>query len=233
MKKNNISTLLHLLLLIIVMAELAGRFTGNQVLEYFAKPLIMPWMAVFFLFFRKKRSFTFPVLLAFFFSWTGDNLLMFSEKNELFFFAGVGGFFLAQLSYIYIFATCSERGGRGFLQKHPAYGFLFLIYVGVIYYLLYPGLEGIMRPIILVYALSLIGMSMMALNRRDRVHRASYLPVFIGSLLFVLSDSLIALDRFCVQIPLAGFWIMLTYMPAQYLIMRGLVRERSVASADG
>jgi len=224
--KNRTSLFLHLLLVIIAAIELTGRFTDNINLEYAVKPLIMIWMAVYFIIFRKKKTFTVPVLVAFFFSWLGDNFLMFSGKNELFFYAGVGGFFFAQLTYIYIFTRYSEKGGRGYLQKNMIIGFLFLAYLAGIYALLYPNLEGIMKPVILIYALSLIGMSMMALNRRGRVGNASYLPVFIGSILFVISDSMLAIDKFYVEFPLAGFWIMITYISAQYLIMRGLIREQ-------
>ncbi len=209
------------------MIELTGRFTDNIRLEYPVKPLIMIWMAVYFLIYSKKQSFTIPVLLAFFFSWVGDNFLMFSEKNELFFFAGVGGFFLAQLTYIFIYSRYSEEKRKGYLQRNPMIIILFLLYVGGIYYILLPGLEGIMKPVILVYALSLIGMSMMALNRRGRVNPSSFRFVFMGSILFLLSDSMIAINKFAMEIPLAGFWIMITYILAQYLIMRGLVLEKS------
>jgi uncharacterized membrane protein YhhN len=219
------SLLLHILLLFIVLVELSGRITSNLNLEYPVKPLIMIWMAVYFLRFKRKGEFKVPVLVAFFFSWVGDNFLMFSGNNELFFYAGVGGFFLAQVSYIFTFARYSENGGKGFLEKNMIFGFLFLGYVAGIYYLLYPGLEGIMKPIILVYAISLIGMSMMALNRKGRVNNRSFQLVFIGSVLFVISDSMIAIDKFYGEIPQAGFWIMLTYISAQYLIMRGLILE--------
>ena len=211
---------------IIAGIELTGRFTDNISLEYTVKPLIMIWMAVFFIIFRKKKTFTVPVLVAFFFSWLGDNFFMFSGKNELFFYAGVGGFFFAQLTYIYIFTRYSEKGGRGYLQKNMIIGFLFLAYVAGIYALLYANLEGIMKPVILIYALSLIGMSMMALNRKGRVGKTSYLPLFIGSILFVISDSMLAIDKFYMEFPLAGFWIMITYISAQYLILRGLIREQ-------
>ena len=224
--KKQISIYLHLLLLVIVAAELYGRITGNIRMEYPVKPLIMIWMAVYFLIYRQKRALTRPVLIAFFFSWLGDILLMFSDRSELFFFAGVGGFFLAQVSYIYLFTKFSEQGGKGYLQENLIIGFLFLGYVAGIFYLLYPGLTGVMKPVLLIYALSLIGMSMMALNRKERVNRESFLLVFIGSVLFVLSDSLIALDKFYREIPMGGFWIMLTYVSAQYLIMRGLLLER-------
>jgi len=225
MQKRN-SILLHLLLVIIVVVELTGRITENINLEYYVKPLIMIWMAVYFLIFRKKKEFTLPVLVAFFFSWVGDNMLMFSGENELFFFAGVGGFFIAQLTYIYIFTKSSEYGGKGYIQKHLIVGILFLAYVAGIYFLLDPGLDGVMKPVILIYALSLIGMSMMALNRNSRVNYTSFLMVFLGSVLFVISDSMIALNKFLVEFSLAGFWIMVTYISAQYLIMRGLILEQ-------
>jgi uncharacterized membrane protein YhhN len=224
--RNRTSLLLHLLFFIIVAIELAGRITGNIGLEYPVKPLLMIWVALYYLLFRTKREMTTPVLWAFFFSWVGDIFLMFSHTGEHFFFAGVGGFFLAQLTYIYVFATFSENGARGYLERNLIVGSLFLGYAAGIVYLLYPGLEGVMKPVIMVYALSLIGMSMMALNRKGRVNRASFLLVFIGSVLFVLSDSMIALNRFYTEIPLAGFWIMLTYIAAQYMIMRGLILEK-------
>ncbi len=224
--KNSTSLVLHLIFVIIVFLELTGRITDNINLEYFVKPLIMVWMAVFFMIFKTKKSFTVPVLIAFFFSWIGDNFLMFSGLNELFFFAGVGGFFVAQLAYIYIFAVYSENTGRGYLQKNLIIGFLFIAYIAGFFYLLYPGLEGIMKPIILVYAISLIAMSMMALNRNGRVNRASFLLLFIGSVLFVISDSMIAFNKFYMEFSQAGFWIMLTYIVAQYLIMRGLILEK-------
>ncbi len=85
-----------------------------------------------------------------------------------------------------------------------------------------------MKPIILVYAISLVGMSLAALNRKGRVGMIEYRWVFLGSLFFVLSDSMIALNKFYFEdgFPYAGFWIMLTYITAQYLIMRGLILEK-------
>ena len=223
--RNRTSLLLHLVFAVIVLIELTGRFVENIHLEYLVKPLIMIWMGAYFLIFKKKKSFTVPVLVAFFFSWVGDNFLMFSGQNELFFFAGVGGFFVAQLTYIYVFATFREQDTKGLIQRKPVLALFFLAYVGGIYVILFPGLEGLMKPIILIYALSLMGMSLMALNRKGRVAHTSYRLVFFGSILFLISDSMIALNKFYMEFTLAGFWIMITYISAQYLIMRGLILE--------
>jgi len=172
--KNNTSLLLHLLFAVIVFVELLGRLLDNIQMEYFVKPLIMVWIALYFLLFMKKSALTIPVLIAFFFSWVGDNFLMLSGKNELFFFAGVGGFFFAQLTYIYTFTKYSEKRGKGYLRKKPWLSIFFLAYVAGMLLLLFPGLEGMMKPVITIYAISLLLMSMMALNRRGRVGSASF-----------------------------------------------------------
>ena len=224
--KKNTSLLMHLIFTTIVIIELTGRLLDYIQMEYAVKPLIMIWIAVYFLHNKQKTAFTVPVLIAFFFSWLGDNFLMFSGSNELFFFAGVGAFFFAQVTYIFIYSNYSESRGKGYVQKNPWISIFFLAYIAGMLILLFPGMEGMMKPIIAVYALSLIAMSMMALNRSGRVGDSSFKLVFVGSLLFLLSDSMIAFNKFHSAIPLAGFLIMLTYISAQYLIMRGLILEK-------
>ena len=107
--KKKTPLLMHLLFSVIVIVELLGRLLDKIQMEYFVKPLIMIWIAVYFLLHAKKSSFTIPVLLAFFFSWLGDNFLMLSGSNELFFYAGVGGFFCAQVAYIFTFSKYSFK----------------------------------------------------------------------------------------------------------------------------
>ncbi len=229
MSKRNL--ILTVLFAIIVIVELLGRLLNNVSLEYPVKPLIMIWISIYFTLNSRKRSLLTGVLIAFFFSWIGDMLLMFSGgyNNEMLFYAGVGGFFLAQIAYILVFIRNKENGIKGFLLRNPFWIIPLLGYGVAIYLFLFPGLEGLMIPIILIYALSLIGMSLAALNRRDRVGRKSFQLVFTGSLFFVVSDSMIAINKFHSEIPYAGFLIMLTYIVAQYLIMSGLILEKEKA----
>lgn len=220
--------ILHLIFAVIVIVELTGRLVDNVLLEYPVKPLIMIWITLYFLLNTRKRSFRTGVLLAFFFSWTGDIFLMFSGgyDNEMLFYAGVGGFFLAQVAYIFVFLLNAENDIKGLLLRNPLWFIPLLGYGVLIYWVLYPRLDGVMVPVILVYALSLVGMSLAALNRRDRVNYSSFRLVFAGSLFFLASDSMIAINKFHTEIPHAGFLIMLTYIIAQYLIMRGLILEK-------
>jgi len=225
MKRNQL--ILHVIFLFIVLAELIGRLIGSEMPGYVTKPLIMVWIALYFLLYNENSRIRVLALMAFIFSWAGDILLMFSNSNEMFFFAGVGGFFIAQLFYIITFLSFDRKINRGFLSLKPIWILPFAAYLLGIFLLLYPGLEGIMIPVILIYALSLIGMSVAALNRQGAAGRKSFLYVFIGSLFFVSSDSMIAIDKFYTDIPQSGFLIMLTYIVAQYLIMRGLMSDKS------
>jgi uncharacterized membrane protein YhhN len=51
--------------------------------------------------------------------------------------------------------------------------------------------------------------------------------VFGGATLFMISDSLIAINRFLEPLPRVGIWVMITYIAAQYLILTGLLKHRN------
>ncbi len=219
---------LNIVFAILVVITLLGRLLENPMLEYPVRPLIMLWITLYFLLNAKKRSFFLGVLAAFFFSWVGDILLLLSGayENDSFFHVGMGSFSLSLLVYIFIFLFSTENNIKGLLLRNPfwilplaAFG-LFLVL------LLLPRLEGMLAYLVLFYVIVLIGMSLAALNRRDRVNFNSFRMVFAGSLLFVISGSLKAVHSFHTEIPYAGFMIMLTFIAAQYFIMRGLILEK-------
>lgn len=222
--------ILHLAVLILFVLELISRLTGNDTLEFVSKPWLMVWITVYFILYSQTGKDQFFIIGAFFFSWAGDMLLMFANSIEILFYAGVGGFFIAQLFYIRSFlGDKKSRMNRGFLFNKPVWIIPFVIYLGLVLLLVSDGIEGVMIPVIVIYAISLVGMSMAALNRRGLVSHRSFAPVFAGSVLFVLSDSMIAINRFYQEFAGASFFIMLTYFIAQYLIMAGLLaRDRDV-----
>ena len=175
MKKNNLA--LHIIIILLLAAELVSRWNNYHLLEYLVKPCLMLWVAGYFYLNTSHSRRSVFIYLAFLFSLIGDIFLMIAGSDNKLFYAGVGGFFLAQI------------------------------------------------PVIIFYAISLISMSMSAANRKGLTNEESFLLVFSGSVLFVLSDSMIALNKFFTEIPKASFLIMLTYFPAQYLIMLGLIKE--------
>jgi uncharacterized membrane protein YhhN len=52
-----------------------------------------------------------------------------------------------------------------------------------------------MKPVVLIYAISLIGMAVAALNRWELTQWRRFWLTFGGALLFVLSDSLLAYTK--------------------------------------
>ncbi|GHB57567.1 hypothetical protein GCM10008107_03090 [Psychrosphaera saromensis] len=56
----------------------------------------------------------------------------------------------------------------------------------------------------------------------------------IGGVFFVVSDSLIGLTKFYIEIPQSQLWIMITYYAAQYCLVNGLLAASTrVASYEG
>ena len=159
------SFILHLIFVVIVVLELIGTVTGSKWLDYPVKPFILIWIATYFLVMTKPQPYRWLMLLAFFFSWVGDMFLMFGSVNEIFFFAGVGGFFLSQITYIQVFIKFGTDGGKGFILKKPLWLLPFLIYMVTIFFYLYPSINGIMIPVVALYAISLLSMSAAACNR--------------------------------------------------------------------
>ena len=87
-----------------------------------------------------------------------------------------------------------------------------------------------MRVPVLAYILIISFMLMMAVFRNMRVNRLSFNLILFGALLFILSDALLAYNRFVNPIAYSGVWIMATYMIAQYLITMGGIERKLVAT---
>ena len=190
----------------------------NEWLGYLSKPLLM--IALGFFYFQHSRT-NFNkrdriVLSALFFSCLGDTFLMFQKQNHLYFLLGLGSFLLAQLCYVILF---QQDGKSLYFRWLP-----FISYSCLLLFFLINKLPGEFKIPILVYSAVITLMGIRASERK--VSDKSYQCVLIGAILFIISDSLIALSKFVVDIPLSGLWIMATYVVAQYLIVQGLLVSR-------
>lgn len=218
----------HLLFLVIVFGDLTGEFLHIKWLVYTFKPLIMLSITSYFLLHAKTihKKVVQLAVLAFGFSWLGDILLMFGDDTFIFFILGLVAFLSAQIFYIFLFLQTIKLSGKtSFFKKKPYWLLLYIIYGLTIYILLFNHLDMVLRVAVFVYMLALLGMSSMALNRLGNGHPLSFSFVFAGSVLFVLSDSMIAINKFLVVLPYEGILIMTTYIAAQYLIMLGILKQ--------
>ena len=87
---------------------------------------------------------------------------------------------------------------------------------------LYPVLGNMKIPV-MVYSIVLMLMAAYALLRVGRTSRASFVWVFIGALLFMISDSLLAINKFYSAFAFANVAVMMTYINAQFMIVRGVL----------
>lgn len=219
--------LLHFLFVIIVVTDLVGEYLQNPQIDHIAKPLLLVWIAVYFLIHAKGVDKTVVKLasLGFLFSWIGDLFMMFSGEF-LYFILGIASFLVAQVLYAFLFLrTINISGKKSFLKKKPVWLIPYIAFGLIIYILLFTQLDAVLKTAIFVYMTAILTMSAMALNRYGNGHPMSFSLVLVGSLLFVASDSLIAINRFLVSIPYEGLFIMSTYIAAQYLIMMGILKQ--------
>lgn len=204
-------------------ANLAAQALELRELYLYSKPLLMP-LLILYVYVIAAGTVTFPGLLlagALVFSWIGDLLLMY-QGDEVFFLGGIGAFLVAQVIYILTLYRSAYR--KPSVAPGPAVPFV--IYAAVLLVILLPETGSLAMPVG-IYGLCLMGMAVMANCRKPVTTTASYQWALAGAVLFVISDSVLAIDRFAREIPYAGFWVMLTYIPAQYFLVRGILAHRS------
>ena len=194
-------------------------------LHLVCKTMLMPALAMYVIkSFPKGHSVIFRLTLAaIFFSWIGDVSLMFQHQNELYFIVGLGGFLIAHLLYIVLYSKASDApffSVKGSWAMSVSY-FLVVVY-GVIFLVkLIPSLGELLAPVV-IYAIVLLGMVIAALMRYLKTSKRSFYLVLIGAVLFMLSDSTIAINKFLKPFEGANIFIMTTYIVAQALIVLGI-----------
>lgn len=198
--------------------------TGAHGLEYACKPLMLLVLSSWF-YFNSRRvgdRFTLLIQAGLFFSLVGDVALMFQHRDEFNFILGLAAFLLAQLCYILAFIhNISTVGGpEGVIVSSVLalpillFGFLFGLDIK-------PRLDPVIVIPVLVYAGTITLMGITAAFRFRRTFPISFWLVFVGALLFITSDCLLATNRFVRPLPSANTLIMVTYALAQVGIAAG------------
>ncbi|MEO6167033.1 MAG: lysoplasmalogenase [Chitinophagales bacterium] len=207
-----------------LVAILAGDSLNWLVMS--TKPILLFLLLVIFYFQTSASAGVFRklVLAALFFSWVGDILLLFQQQDANFFLAGLISFLAAHVCYLLAFRKTSLNHQQKLLKEKPWMILLFLAYGIIFFFLIRNGLGDLLIPV-MSYMVVILLMGIAALNRFRRVEYQSFLWVFTGALCFMVSDSLLAINKFAHPIPMAGFFIMLTYIAAQYLIVKGSVQQ--------
>jgi uncharacterized membrane protein YhhN len=207
---------------IILVADLVAIQGEYKIAEYFFKPLIIIWlMAWFVLQLRYAQSILKKwIIFALFFSWLGDLLLMFHQEDSIFFLLGLSSFLIAHIFYILFFHFVRIKE----MVKSRWYLLLIVaIYYAVIISLLSPYL-GEMKLPVRIYAVVISFMFMLAMHMLFIKNKTTGLWMMAGAFLFVVSDSLLAINKFFQPFEMAGFFVISTYGLAQLFITEGAIR---------
>lgn len=221
MKDRNIVWLY--LFLIATLLDLTFVVDGNSDYRFFSKPLILLGLILYFYRITKPIASTLltkSILSALVFSWIGDILLLW---NHLFVY-GLGAFLMAHVCYIIGFKVAQDgKPHLGQVNFVRSFFFNLPIYLAaaLTFYLINPNLGSLKIPVI-AYIIVIVSMVAMARDRFKKCNTSSFWQVFIGAILFFISDGAIAISRFFMEFPESGIVIMGTYATAQLLIVMGI-----------
>lgn len=199
--------------LAVAAAHLCALLAGSVVAPV-TKPALMPLLAATVLARGGPRLLAGALL----FGCGGDTLL--GVGGDTVFLLGMASFAAGHVCYLALWARHGRpRGGRTYALA-GAYGVAWLGTVA----LLWPDLEARLRIPVALYSLLLTAMALGA--TRARAAAAA------GGLLFLLSDTLLATGLAdWPQAPVPQFWVMLTYLAAQFLLAEGLLRTVPASAA--
>jgi uncharacterized membrane protein YhhN len=148
-------------------------------------------------------------------------------NQEIFFLLGLGSFLVAHILYAVCFANVTFKTNEALLPKKFWVLVPLLAYFILLLYSFFSNVPGEMKGPVAVYSLAIATMVVFAVNRYGRVNEKSFALAFAGALLFMFSDSIIALNKFLFDgnLFLSGFWIMILYISGQYLIAKGALEQ--------
>jgi uncharacterized membrane protein YhhN len=210
---------------VLIFAVGASAELGTAIFDYpghslIFKPLIMIGLMAYYYALSPARSRLF--LVALFFCWLGDVFLIFQSTDPLFFIGGLASFLAGHIVYIFCYRQLQIITSSKELLGSQKVRFAFpIILAGTgLVTILYP-LLGELRIPVMIYALVITLMALTALFRYGRTNSKSFFLIFIGAVLFMVSDSLLAINKFHHAFSAAGALVMLTYSVAQFLIVEG------------
>lgn len=200
-------------------------WVDNVAVERYVKGALMPLLSIttlaFLLPHKPDLRVVTTLLLAQLLGWAGDSLLMGDEF--VWFASGIGCFLLGHVCYIVLFS--SPLKGLSLGKWIVAVVVMAALLVAVVRLI---GIEGALLPPMAVYGATLLFITFCGLCgvcRHKGPSAGVWWMVILGSVLFLFSDSLIAVGTFGkIPFPQGGFIIMVTYLAAQVLLCAAGIR---------
>lgn len=208
-----------ILFVLALLANLLAIYFSYEVMQIISKSLLMPLLLIYFL--TQTVNAVSPlkawIILALIFSWLGDILLLFEVRNLIFFLLGLSAFFVAQVFYIVFFHNIRMKE---YIRGNALLLLLVIVYYFILISIISPSLGNMKLPV-RIYGVVLSFMVMLAMHTMFSRKKIAGWWMMVGAVLFVISDSLLALNKFYRSFDYAEILIMLTYGLAQLAIVQG------------
>jgi uncharacterized membrane protein YhhN len=203
-----LTSVLVLLVILSASIHIRAEYRGPRQHVYIFKPLTMVFIWLIATLGQATLPFyKYMIVTGLVFSMVGDIFLMLPSDQ---FVAGLAAFLIAHLFYIAAFV--SEITALTWWSVIP-----FVIYGIVIYIVLAPAL-GRLKPVVLIYAVVILIMAWLAWERWSQTGQSGTVLAAVGAVLFVISDTILAINRFRGAFRPARALNLITYFAAQLLI---------------
>jgi len=207
----------------LTLIEIAAISYGSTKIHFVVKPLLIPTLILLLIYSKTISKEKKWIVTGLFFSFLGDVFLLYEYRSPLFFIFGLASFLITHICYIiYFFRIRSPQ--VSLLRQHPFLAALVIVYGCGLVMLLYTSLGDLKLPV-MIYAAVICTMLLCSLHVFYKTSRPANIYFVSGALLFVMSDSLLAVYKFLSPFPLSGVFIMLTYCAAQFYIVKGFLKN--------
>ena len=227
MLHRRLMDIFHLLAILAVFSEqlpwpVASEGTAYKVAKLGAMVFLMLTLVTHQRFAAQPHNLRELVLCAWAASIAGDAFLAWSG----FFIQGLASFLTAHVLYCILFVKSGPRK-LNFAVTVPL---LFFVNGMAIWLLSAGGVKGGLVAPVMIYMIIILAMAMIAAARYKAEPTLENRTVLFGALFFVVSDSLLAINKFIMPVPYSGVLVLGTYYSAQECILVGWVRGNNGVS---
>ena len=211
---NKILPLIAFMLFCLI--DFFGIYLDKQMMVNFAKPMLM--ITLFWYYYSNAKKLNKYFVLGLFFSFLGDILLL--GTGEMYFVFGLLFFLIAHVFYIIMVLKIIQiTKPKEFIIAGVPFLLLFLVLMNV----LYAGL-GVMKIPVIIYAVTISFFGIVSLILYLQAKTKISMLLLVGVLTFITSDTILALNLFYKKQSFYPLLIMMTYVLAQYLICRFVLK---------
>lgn len=206
--REMLTSILVLLVILAATLHIRAEYRGPQWQVYVFKPLTMVFIWLMAILGQAPLPFyKYLIIAGLVFSMAGDVFLMLPSDR---FLSGLVAFLVAHLFYIVAFMS-----GISTLIWWPL---IPLVTYGLVIYIILAPYLGKLKPPVIIYIVVILVMGWSAWARWRQTGQSGMLQAFIGAILFVVSDTILAIDRFRGSFKAARVLNLTTYFAAQCFI---------------